>query len=149
MRMNRRQFLRAAATAAIAGGAAAAGAAGFPAIVKASALGRGGAVAPSNRIVMAGIGFGMQGPGNMRSFLEKDEVQWVAVCDIDKEPLAMAKGIVDRKYGNTSCATYHDFRDLYARGDLDAVSIAVPDHWHAILSISALRAGSTSSARSP
>ncbi|MBM3305339.1 MAG: Gfo/Idh/MocA family oxidoreductase [Candidatus Aminicenantes bacterium] len=138
MRMNRRQFLRAAA---IAGGSAAAGMAGFPTIVKASVLGRGGAVAPSNRIVMAGIGFGMQGPGNMRSFLEKDEVQWVAVCDIDKEPLAMAKGIVDKKYGNRACATYHDFHELYARGDLDAVSIAVPDHWHAILSISALRAG--------
>ena len=138
MRISRRQFLRAAA---IAGGSAAAGVAGFPTIVKAAVLGRGGAVAPSDRIVMAGIGFGMQGPGNMRSFLEKDEVQWVAVCDIDKEPLAMAKAIVDKKYGHRSCAATHDFRDLYARGDLDAVSIAVPDHWHAILSISALRAG--------
>ncbi len=135
MRMNRRRFLK---TAAVAGGAVVAG---FPTIVRASVLGRGGAVAPSNRIVMAGIGFGMQGPGNMRSFLEKDEVQWVAVCDIDKEPLAMAKGIVDTKYGNKACAAYHDFRELYARGDLDAVSIAVPDHWHAILSIAALRAG--------
>ncbi|MDW7761518.1 MAG: Gfo/Idh/MocA family oxidoreductase [Acidobacteriota bacterium] len=132
--MKRRKFLKTAAL-------AAAGAAGFPAIVPASALGKDGAVAPSNRIVMAGIGFGMQGPGNMRSFLEKNEVQWVAVCDIDKEPLAMAKRIVDSMYGSTSCATYHDFRDLYARDDLDAVSIAVPDHWHAILSIAALRAG--------
>ncbi|MCK7478528.1 MAG: Gfo/Idh/MocA family oxidoreductase [Candidatus Moduliflexus flocculans] len=77
----------------------------------------------------------------MESFLEKPEVQWVAVCDLDKEPLAMAKGMVDKKYGNKACATYHDFRELYARKDLDAVSIAVPDHWHAILSIAALRAG--------
>jgi predicted dehydrogenase len=137
-KMNRRQFLRAAA---MAGGAAAAGAAGFPTIVRASALGKDGAVAPSNRIVMAGIGFGMMGPGNMENFLEKPEVQWVAVCDIDKEPLAMAKGMVDKKYGNASCATYHDFRELYLRKDLDAVSIAVPDHWHAILAIAALRAG--------
>ena len=90
---------------------------------------------------MAGIGFGMMGPGNMANFLEKPEVQWVAVCDLDTEPLAMAKGMVDKKYGNKACATYHDFRELFLRKDLDAVSIAVPDHWHAILAISALRAG--------
>jgi predicted dehydrogenase len=53
----------------------------------------------------------------------------------------MAKGMVDKKYGNKACATYHDFRELYLRKDLDAVSIAVPDHWHAILSIAALRSG--------
>ena len=134
-KMDRRQFLKTAAV----GGAAAV--AGFPTIVKAAALGRGGAVAPSDRTVMAGIGFGMMGPGNMENFLEKPEVQWVAVCDLDTVPLAMAKGIVDKKYGNKSCATYHDFRELYLRKDLDAVSIAVPDHWHAILSVAALRAG--------
>ena len=133
--MNRRHFLK---TVAVAGGAAVAG---FPTIVKASALGRDGAVAPSDRIVMAGIGFGMMGPDNMANFLEKPEVQWVAVCDLDTVPLAMAKGMADKKYGNKSCATYHDFRELFLRQDLDAVSIAVPDHWHAILAISALRAG--------
>ncbi len=133
--MKRRHFLK---TVAVAGGAAVAG---FPTIVKAAALGKSGAVAPSDRIVMAGIGFGMMGPGNMENFLEKPEVQWVAVCDLDTEPLAMAKGMVDKKYGNKACATYHDFRELYQRKDLDAVSIAVPDHWHAILSIAALRAG--------
>ncbi len=137
-RINRRQFLK---TAVISCGSAALGATGFPAIVRASALGLDGAVAPSDRIVMAGIGFGMQGPSNMRSFLEKDEVQWVAVCDIDEEPLARARNTVNKHYGNTACATYHDFRELFLRKDLDAVSIAVPDHWHTILSISALRAG--------
>ena len=90
---------------------------------------------------MAGIGFGMQGIPNMQAFLQKDEVQWVAVCDIDKNHLKEAQDIVNQHYGNEACATYHDFRELYARGDLDAVSIAVPDHWHAILSISAARAG--------
>jgi predicted dehydrogenase len=140
-KMNRRQFLRRAAIGGGAAAAAAAGALGFPTIVKASTIGKEGAVAPSNRIVMAGIGFGMMGPGNMASFLEKPEVQWVAVCDIDKEPLAMARDTVNKKYGNTACATYHDYRELFQRKDLDAVSIAVPDHWHAILEISALRAG--------
>ncbi|MBM4202114.1 MAG: Gfo/Idh/MocA family oxidoreductase, partial [Gammaproteobacteria bacterium] len=118
-----------------------AGAAAFPTIVKASALGRQGAVAPSDRIVMAGIGFGMQGPGNMKNFLGKPEVQWVAVCDLDDTPLAKARDTVNAQYGNTACATYKDYRELFARTDLDAVSIAVPDHWHAILSAAAARAG--------
>jgi len=130
----RREFLKKAPL-------ALAGAAAFPAIVKASALGLGGAVPPSDRIVMAGIGFGMQGPSNMRSFLGKGEVQWVAVCDIDDTALGRARDTVNEQYANTDCATYKDYRELFARGDLDAVSIAIPDHWHTIVSITALRAG--------
>ncbi len=132
--MRRRDFLKAVP-------ATVAGLAGFPTIVRASALGKAGKPAASDRIVMAGIGFGMQGPWNMQNLLEKDEVQWVAVCDIDKGHLQEARDIVNGKYGNKDCAVYHDFRELFARGDLDAVSIAVPDHWHAILAISAARAG--------
>jgi predicted dehydrogenase len=132
--VTRRDFLRTIP-------AAVAGAVAFPTIVKASTLGRGGGIAPSDRIVMAGIGFGMQGGSNMRSFLEKDEVQWVAVCDLDKNHLTEARDIVDRKYGRPGCASYGDVRELFLRKDLDAVSIAVPDHWHAILSIECLRRG--------
>ncbi len=132
--MKRRDFLRAASL-------AAAGAAGFPTIVRASALGRAGRPAPSDRIVMAGIGFGMQGIPNMQSFLGNGDVQWVAVCDVDRRHLEEARGIVDAHYGTRACAVYSDFRELFARRDLDAVSIAVPDHWHAILAISAVRAG--------
>ena len=132
--INRRQFLKSLSAAAV-------GALGFPTIVPASVLGRSGTTAPSNRIVMAGIGFGMQGIPNMRNFLSKDEVQWVAVCDIDEIALLRARDIVNRKYGNTDCALFRDFRDLLKREDIDAVSIAVPDHWHAILSIECARAG--------
>jgi len=120
---------------------AAAGVWGFPSIIPASALGRQGSLPPSERIVMAGIGFGMMGIPNMKSLLEKDEVQWVAVCDLDKKHLEKAKILVDEKYGNTDCAVYHDFRELFRRKDLDAVSIAIPDHWHAIIAIAAARAG--------
>ncbi|MCX6560179.1 MAG: Gfo/Idh/MocA family oxidoreductase [Candidatus Aminicenantes bacterium] len=120
---------------------AAAGAAAFPSIIKGSALGLNGAVPASDRIVMAGIGFGMQGGSNMHNIIDKDGVQYVAVCDLDDLHLAEGKAIADQKYGNKDCAVYKDFRKLFARGDLDAVSIAVPDHWHAIVSISALRAG--------
>jgi predicted dehydrogenase len=133
-RYGRREFLKKAPL-------AVAGATAFPTIVRASVLGRDGAVPPSDRIVMAGIGFGMQGPGNMGNFLGKPEVQWVAVCDLDDVPLFKYRDRVNEKYGNKDCATYKDYRKLLARGDLDAVSIAVPDHWHAILGIDALRAG--------
>jgi predicted dehydrogenase len=117
------------------------GAIGFPQIARASVLGRSGAVAPSDRIVMAGVGFGMMGIPNMESFLGMEDVQWVAVCDLDKNHLAEAKSIVDKKYGNSDCAAYSHFRDLLVRRDIDAISIAVPDHWHAMLSITAARAG--------
>jgi predicted dehydrogenase len=132
--MRRREFLRKVP-------AAAAGALAFPTIVRASALGLNGALPPSEKIVMAGVGFGMQGPSNMQAFLEKDEVQWVAVCDLDKDHLAEAQNRVNKRYGNKDCATYGNFRELLLREDIDAVSLAVPDQWHAILSISCARNG--------
>jgi predicted dehydrogenase len=130
----RRDFLKKAPLALV-------GTAAFPTIIKASALGLENTVPPSDRIVMAGIGYGMQGGGNMRSFLGKTEVQWVAVCDLDDTHLREAQNTVNQRYGNKDCAVYKDYRKLFARGDLDAVSIAVPDHWHAIMSIDVVRTG--------
>lgn len=132
-KINRRQFLKLSA--------AAAGAAGFPHIIPAAVLGKSQAIPPSDRIVMAGIGFGMMGIPNMRAFLEKDEVQWVAVCDLDEKHLEKARDIVNEKYGNNDCKVYRDFRELCQRPDIDAISIAVPDHWHAIPVVASARAG--------
>ncbi len=126
----RRRFLKAAA----AGGTAVV----FPAIVPASVF---GANAPSNRIVMGAIGVGSQGTGDMQGFLGKPEVRMVAVCDIDRGHREQAKRIVDDRYGNSDCKAYLDFRELIGRGDLDAVQLALPDHWHAIPAIEAARAG--------
>ena len=100
-----------------------------------------GVRAPSNRIVMGAIGVGSQGTGDMQGFLSKQDVQMVAVCDVDKAHRDRAKQIVDERYGNTDCTTYLDFRELIGRGDLDAVQLAMPDHWHAIPAIEAARAG--------
>ena len=110
----------------------------IPAIVPSSVF---GANAPSNRIVMGAIGVGSQGTGDLQGFLSKSEVQTVAVADVDKGHRENAKRIVDERYGNKDCKIYHDFRELIRRGDLDAVQIAVPDHWHAIPAITAARAG--------
>lgn len=132
-RIDRRGFLKGAV-------GAGAGAALFH-IVPASALGRDGKTAPSNRIVMGCIGLGGQGSGNMGAFLGQPDTQVVAVCDVDKNHLKGAKDSVDRHYNNTSCTAYGDFRELLARTDLDAISLATPDHWHAVPAIMALNSG--------
>ena len=74
MTLTRRQFLTR--------GAMAASAAALPCLIPTSALGRGGAVAPSERIVMGGIGMGGRGSYDLGYMLNEPEVQWVAVCDV-------------------------------------------------------------------
>jgi predicted dehydrogenase len=95
----------------------------------------------NNRIVMGTIGCGDQGTGDMQALMGFAEVQMVAVCDVVQAHRQRAKGLVDRRYNNTDCAAYTDFRELLARDDIDAVLIGTPDHWHAIITIEACKAG--------
>lgn len=132
--INRRQFLKNAA-------GAAAGAIGFPYIVSSAALGKAGGIAPSNRITMGCIGIGWQGGFNMESFLGQEDCQIIALCDIDKNHLQEALNTVNGHYGNKDCVCYHDFRELLARDDIDAVSLGLPDHWHAIPAVAAAKSG--------
>jgi predicted dehydrogenase len=114
--------------------AAAAGVFILPNIIPASALGMGGKRPPSDRVVIGSIGTGSQGMSNMRDFLDlKDAVQFVAVCDVDSLHLAEAKNTVDSANKNSDCRTYDDFREFLEKEKLDAVSIALPDHWHGII----------------
>ena len=82
---------------------------------------------------------GWQGPGNTRSFLNSKDCQVVAACDIDKNHLQTALKMVNDHYHTEDCAGYHDYRELLAREDIDAVMIAVPDHWHEIVATEAAR----------
>jgi len=132
-KISRRSFLK--------GSLFAAGAAAFPTIIPSSVLGADGAVAPSNRIVMGAIGVGSQGTGNMHAFLGRADVVFVGVCDVDKGHAESARQTVNKKNGNQDCRAYGDFRELVARGDLDAVSMATPDHWHALTAIACAKAG--------
>ena len=132
--ITRRQFLTR--------GVLAAGVAALPCYIPASALGRNGAVAPSERIVMGGIGLGGRGSYDLGTMLNQKDVQWVAVCDVVKSKRQVAKNTVDNKQGNKDCATYGDLRELLAeRTDVDAVLIATGDRWHALASTLAMRAG--------
>jgi hypothetical protein len=132
-RLNRREFLK---TTTAAGAALIA-----PAIIPAPALGKDGAVAPSERIVMGAIGIGGRGTADLNALLNEPEVQFTAVCDVQKTKRELAKNIVDAKYGNKDCATHRDLRELLARPEIDAVLIATGDRWHAMASLLAMRAG--------
>lgn len=136
--ITRRTFLKGASAAALSA----------PFIVPASALGRAGRPAPSERIVIGCIGVGGMGKGNMRSFLRRGGVQVVAVCDVDDGRTRNARDIVEKHYrgdadkrGYRGCAMYREYERLLDRSDIDAVSIATPDHWHALNAIHAARAG--------
>jgi predicted dehydrogenase len=133
-KLTRRRFLKR--------GALAASALALPDYIPASALGHNGAVAPSERIVMGGIGIGGRGSYDLGALLGEREVQWVAVCDVLKNRREAAKKVVDTKYGNKDCAMYADLRQLLTeRPDIDAVLIATGDRWHALASTLAMRAG--------
>jgi hypothetical protein len=120
----------------------AASAVAVPYYIPASALGRGGTIAPSERIVMGGIGLGGRGSYDLSCLLAEREVQWVAVCDVLKTRREATRKMVDGKYGNKDCAVYGDMRQFLAeRTDVDAVLIATGDRWHALASTLAMRAG--------
>lgn len=96
---------------------------------------------PSGRITMGVVGWGMQGPGNTQAFLAEGDCQVVAACDLDREHLKAAVNTVNGHYQNQDCKAYHDYREMMARDDIDAVMIAVPDHWHALVATEAARRG--------
>ena len=135
-KMTRRGFLKGAAAAV-----------GAPLVVSASALGA-GAAAPSDRIGMGFIGYGMQCRGHVSGMLGRPDVQVLAVCDADSIRRKMAAKQVDDRYADArskgaykGCTDYNDFRDLADRTDIDAVLIAAPDHWHALTVIRCAESG--------
>ena len=130
---TRRRFLKTAVTASTAFA--------VPQIIPGTALGKNGAIAPSERIVMGGIGIGNRGTYDLGCFLQEPDVQFVAICDVKKSARDKAKGRVDQRYGNKDCQTYRDLRVLLARDDIDAVLIATGPNWHATAATLAAKAG--------
>ncbi|MGQ9574150.1 MAG: Gfo/Idh/MocA family protein [Thermoguttaceae bacterium] len=113
-----------------------------PLMIRSSALGKDGAVPPSERIVLGGIGIGGRGSGVLRWMLPEKDVQFVAVCDAKRVQRERVKQMVDNHYGNHDCATYRDMREFLAtRPDIDALLITTGDRWHATASVMAMRAG--------
>ena len=126
-KLSRRQFLGL-ASAALA----------FPFVIPASALGRDGQPAPSARIALGAVGCGNMGTGNINLFLALKNCQVIAACDLDRNTSKRRSKLNDH-YQNKDCKAYHDYRELMARKDIDAVMLAVPDHWHALVAVEAAR----------
>lgn len=132
--ISRRRFLKAAAGASTL--------AAVPYFIPASALGRGGAVPPSERILVGGIGIQNRGMHDLGWIMGRPEVQFVAICDLQKKQRLAVKKFVDDHYGTQDCAMYPEINGfLEERTDIDAVLIATGDRWHALASILAMRAG--------
>ncbi|UCC98494.1 MAG: Gfo/Idh/MocA family oxidoreductase [Phycisphaerales bacterium] len=112
-----------------------------PHIVSASALGKNGQTAASNRITMGLIGLGSMGMRHADGFLQETDCRIAAVCDVDAKRRLAGVQKINRHYGSADCAGYNDFRTLIARDDIDTLCISVPDHWHAVIALAGIRAG--------
>ena len=126
--MHRRQFMQTAA------------ALSAPLILPSSIFAR-SRVQPTSKIGLGLIGIGIMNRDHLTRWLKDDQVKVLAVCDVDTTRRLDAKKRVDDAYspsaGSAGCGAYNDHRELLARNDIDAVSIAVPDHWHAAIAIDA------------
>ena len=128
---SRREFLKTIAKGTAIGMAA-------PYVLNSYALG-GAVPPPSDRIRLGFIGINWMGGDHLTDMVGNQALrgaQVVAVCDCDEHHLAKAKSKV-----GANCKAYKDFRDLLDDQDVEAVLVAVPDHWHAIISIKAAEAG--------
>jgi predicted dehydrogenase len=142
MSLSRRQFITRTAAAV-----------GFPSIIPATALGKGGRPAPSERINVGLIGYGTIAIDWTGNFLNDPRVQVVAVADPMKnyghygyrgEKMGgrdQGKLVVDAHYKGNACRTYIDFREMCEKEDLNAVQVSTPDHWHAYMCVYAARKG--------
>ncbi len=133
---SRRNFLKAAIGSGV-------GLAAFPGIIPSRLL---GADAPSKKINVAQIGCGRMGRNDMGNVMTEPLARVVAVCDLDSKRLAEGKKMAENFYAQhgesaVSIKTFHDYHDVLASPDIDAVVITVPDHSHALLAIEAAIAG--------
>ena len=135
----------------------------FPYIVNSKVLAKNAGVLPSEKLRLGCIGLGGQGTHNMNAFIRNPDVQLVALCDVNKGSddydmlyqfkgttagLMPAKKRALEYYASKNDSaqykgidTYHDFRDLLGRDDIDIVSVCTPDHWHGLVSLQAAKAG--------
>ena len=96
-----------------------------------------GKLPPSERVNLGFIGMGGMAQGHLGWFKDQPDVRVAAVCDVDSRHLNRAKSIL----GHDDFRMYDDFRELVAGDDIDAVVVATPDHWHALATIAAAKAG--------
>jgi len=103
--------------------------------------------APGKRVTFGCIGMGKQMKGHLGALINRDDIEVLAVCDVDTTRREAALKRVEEAYtakagtAYKGCKAYTDFREVLARKDIDAILIATPDHWHAYIAIAAVQAG--------
>ena len=124
--MNRRGFIKKAGI----------GIAGFPLLSLKKRF-----VPPSDTLRVAHIGLGGMGRTHLQWFAEFPDVETVALCDVDQTRLAEGQTLLQSLRSGAKAEVYSDFRHILDRSDVDVVTCATPDHWHALVSIMAFQAG--------
>ncbi len=105
------------------------------------------AVKPNDRIGIGFIGMGKLAHNRLRGFLEQDDLQAIAVCDVDATRRGLGKKAIEAYYSEKNGAAYSgcdmhaEYEEMIRRDDIDAVMVATPDHWHATIAIAAMNAG--------
>ena len=102
----------------------------------ARAIGGEGAAPPSDTISMGFIGVGAMGSGDLNAFAAHKDVRVSAICDVN-----VPRREATVKRFEATAKGYHDFRKLLDEKSIDAVCIATPPHWHALMAVHAARAG--------
>jgi len=124
MPMNRRTFLKSTAGA----------------VLVAGTLAQGKIWGANERIRMCVIGVNGRGNDHIAEWLKQPDAEVVAVCDADEKILERVAGAVERKAGK-KIKRYVDMREAFQDSDIDAVSIATPNHWHTLAAVWAVQAG--------
>ncbi len=134
---TRREFIR--TTSAAAAAVAAVRFLPTPVYGQSQAPASGRAIGANDRIVVAYIGVGGQGMAHVRTqkqFAGDNNIAQAAACDLSKHRVQEAQAEI-----GSDCKGYADYRKLLERKDIDAITIATVDHWHAQCAIDALAAG--------
>ena len=99
------------------------------------------AVPASDKVIVAHIGLGTMGNAHMKWFSDLPQVEIAALCDVDETRLSEKMDALKKLHPGTRAKCYTDFRRILDRSDIDAITCATPDHWHALIAIMAFQAG--------
>ena len=100
-----------------------------------------GATSPSNTLNVGILGCGVRSLSHISSFMSMPGVRIIGVCDVAEKSMNLRKQAIDQRAKNQDCKTYRDYRELIANPEIDIVTIAAPDHWHALMAIEAAQHG--------
>jgi len=94
----------------------------------------------NDRLRVAVVGVRSRGMNHVSGYLGKNNCEIVAVCDCDEAVITKAMESITKTQGQAP-KFYQDFRKLLDDSSIDAISIATPNHWHALMAVWAMRAG--------